>query len=194
MHVKAIVRALIGIIFTPRTSIQRVAKEGSISVAIGMLIMIGIIDTTQDPFLYPFSERALFSPKLDMLAKVFLYLFSGVVFCGALHLGALLFKGKGHYKNLFVAMNYINVVIFVLGSILSLLLDDVQGPLNFLNLLLGLVMMSWSLSLWTLAVRSVHRFSTGRSIGSICVMIIILILILFVFRQFLTPRILEIFR
>jgi len=104
----------------------------------------------------------------------------------AFYIGRFL-KGKANFKGFFSVLQYAGIPALVGSAIFWFMpeneLENLFAPQSENNPLMislfGIAMITflWSLVLSILAVRESHKFSTGRSIGTIIISVIIIIII-----------------
>jgi hypothetical protein len=176
---------LYGIITRPVATLNEIAREKP--VGWGLLIYTGVtllswIAVIFDPATYETYQEMMYLLPIAiplyaiLIAILFFSFFFLFIFSLALHLIARLLGGKGGYWNLFSAYTFASFPLIITAPI-----TVISGFLgNFGSFLSGLT--SFGISIWVLilqviAVRESHGFSTGMSVLSYIITIVILVIL-----------------
>jgi len=179
---------LYGVLFTPAATFVRIARDRPLGPAVAVFLVAqalsaisaGFVAAGELPAAAVAALPAVLFP-LSVLGGIAGWFLSAAV----LHLLAEFFGGTGRGYNLFVTLGFTGLP----GIFLAPVALFARGRLEWIYNLLAFAVFIWSVVLMVIAIRAVHRLSTGRAVLTLFVpflvflafFITILLVMVFVF-------------
>lgn len=193
-----LLEAISGTLFTPASTFRRLLGERTSLTIAAIIVLIACICSgvgtllTESTVMSLFTEFSGFepvapdfdemmsSPITSMTSSVVGGFISWVFFAGICHIVAKLLGGKGTFTEMLVLMGFAslpNIFQAPIGLI-AMLSGGLTGA--FIAIVLGSFLAIWVLILYVLAIREAQKFSTGRAIATLVLLIVVLAVLVFI--------------
>ncbi|NMB40769.1 MAG: YIP1 family protein [Firmicutes bacterium] len=162
-----------GVVWKPVSTLNLIAREKPVGWALSIFALstlLGLVSTDYSVF-----EPLQISPTLFIIIQIVVSIAGLFVFAGLLHLVAPLFKGHKDYWGLFSALGFANFPGFL--SPVAAVLGNTAGMAGaILGGVISVAAGIWMLVLYLIALRENCRISTGASILTYLVALIVVVL------------------
>jgi hypothetical protein len=199
---EGLLETAIGVITSPVATMRSLTAAPRLGWAFAVLVAVGIlygianyaVTDVQAAWFEGFEDPAFTDPAFERVMAATLafltpfFVVAGVAFHALiLHGIALLFKGRGAYKGMFVGLSFATIpLVFATPAALLAVVLGMAGLVLWWLATFGLSI--WSFVLSVFAVRENYGLTTGKAVGVVLVPVaigILLVILLVVFLVFL---------
>ena len=165
---KEILELVWGVIRRPTSTFKKIEEKKPFGVAVAVVFIYGALPTLW--ILLTSQEIPLGAKRMAPLFPV-IWLLLWVVASAFLQTASKRLKGKGTFKDTLLVVGIAHIILLLTGGFCSILFRLIQIKLPIVRALGGLTNI-WFITVLTIGIREIQRFTTRKAIGSLVVTVL----------------------